>query len=76
MQSRFELTLIKNAEAIFAPQHINARHILVGGTQIVGLLDDDGARAVEMLSSDISTRIIDASGCIITPGTQRARART
>jgi hypothetical protein len=68
MQSRYELTLIKNAEAIFAPAHINARHILVGGTQIVGLLDDDGARAVEMLSSDISTRIIDASGCIISPG--------
>lgn len=76
MESRFELTLIKNAEAIFSPQHINARHILVGGTKIVGLLDDDGARAVEMLSSDISTRIIDASGCIITPGTRLARACT
>ena len=68
MESRYELTLIKNAEAIFAPHHINAKHILVGGTQIVGLLDDDGAKAVEMLSSDIGTRIIDASGCIVTPG--------
>ena len=76
MESRYELTLIKNAEAIFAPEHINARHILVGGTQIVGLLDDDGARAVESLSSDISTRIIDASGCIITPGTPRTRTLT
>ena len=68
MQSRYELTLIKNAEAIFAPHHINARHILVGGTQVVGVLDDDGAQAVELLSADISTRIIDAAGCIITPG--------
>lgn len=68
MLSKYELTLIKNAEAIFAPEHIPAKHILVGGTQIVGLLDDDGARAVEMLSSDISTRIIDATGCIVTPG--------
>ncbi|EKX41719.1 hypothetical protein GUITHDRAFT_74499 [Guillardia theta CCMP2712] len=34
MQSRFKLTLIKNAEAIFAPEVINAKHILVGGTQL------------------------------------------
>jgi len=68
VQSRFKLTLIKNAHAIFSPDCINAKHVLVGGTQIVGLLDDDAAEALEAVSQDIKTHIVDASNCIITPG--------
>lgn len=68
IQSRFKLMLIKNAHAIFSPDVINARHVLVGGTQIVGLLDDDAAEALEAVSQDIKTHIVDATNCILTPG--------
>lgn len=68
MRSRFKLTLIKNAHAIFSPDVIQARNILVGGTQIVGLLDDQAADALEGVGTDIKANIIDASNCIITPG--------
>lgn len=68
MKSKFKLTLIRNAHAIFSPDVIQARNILVGGTQIVGLLDEKAADALQGVGDDIKANIIDASNCIITPG--------
>jgi len=68
VQSQMKFILIKNAEAIYAPDLIQAKHILVAGRQIVGLLDDKAAAAIEGLHAGIATRVMDAKGHIVVPG--------
>lgn len=54
------ITLIKNAN-VFAPQHLGIKHLLIADSKIVYLGD-------KLPNLDIEHHIIDANGCMLTPG--------
>eukprot|EP00884_Botryococcus_braunii_P017364 jgi/Botrbrau1/4310/Bobra.0232s0002.2 len=59
------LLLICNAQAIYSPGLLpGIRHVLVGGGEVLGLLDDAQATAARSIASDV----LDAKSCIVVPG--------
>eukprot|EP00051_Salpingoeca_urceolata_P006844 m.90543 g.90543 ORF g.90543 m.90543 type:complete len:1273 (-) comp15010_c0_seq4:98-3916(-) len=63
-----KMTLIKNADHIYDPELITQRHILLGGGEIVALLDDAAVEAMEPHFSSMGVGVVDATGCIVVPG--------
>ena len=67
-RSSCKLTLIKNLDLIYAPQPLEFRHILVAGTKISGLLNDEDAAQLEAFVLASSGTVVDGKGCIAVPG--------
>jgi hypothetical protein len=63
---RLDLTLLANAEAIYAPLLLEQSNVLLGGGKVVGLLDDAAAEALRGAVQGLA--VLDCSGCLIAPG--------
>ncbi|KAK9832458.1 hypothetical protein WJX74_010775 [Apatococcus lobatus] len=62
-----DLTLVEKADAIYGPLKIDdASCLLLGGTQVVGLLSTSEAAALKRVSANL--KVLDAAGCVIMPG--------
>lgn len=66
--SSLRMTLIKNADAIYAPDPINYAGVLVAGRQIVGLLNEEDTRRYEDVVTACNGTVIDAKGHVLMPG--------
>lgn len=63
-----DLTLLHDAEAVYGPELLEERNLLLAGNRIVGLLDDGAADTLRASLSGLGLSTLDCSGCIITPG--------
>ena len=68
VQSRVDMTLIRNCLAVFAPEVSPFRHLLLAGGKIAGLIDDSNVDNLSAVIHGSGGNIIDASGLILTPG--------
>jgi beta-aspartyl-dipeptidase (metallo-type) len=60
------MTLLVGAEAIYAPQLLEERNVLIAGGKVIGLLDDNAAEALQLMVEGL--KLQQCGGCIITPG--------
>lgn len=61
-----DMTLLVGAEAIYAPQLLEERNVLIAGGKVIGLLDDNAAEALQLMVEGL--KLQQCGGCIITPG--------